>query len=152
MSHSPPFRESGAAGYAEKGGRRSCWEEASRPVGTEDHRKVCPRIPTPACPPAGLAPAASQPLPRRKMNLKFQQLPGLQMLLTWGSFGGQGCSWAVTWWGQGLETTWSPSYLVTLQRAGVTWWALPYGINTVFGHLVTVQMGLGHLSSFKRKN
>lgn len=87
MSHPPPLRESGAAVYAKTGGRRSCWEEASRSVGTEDRRKVSPRIPSPA----GLVRAASQPLPRRKLNLKFQQLPGLRMLLTWGSFGGQGC-------------------------------------------------------------
>lgn len=108
MSHPPPLRESGAAVYAKTGGRRSCWEEAGRSVGTEDRRKVSPRIPSPAWPPAGLVLAASQPLPRRKLNLKFQQLPGLQVLLTWGSFGGQGCPWAVTCWGKGLETHLEP--------------------------------------------
>ena len=33
VSHSPPFREGGAAVYAEAGGSRCCWEEASRVVG-----------------------------------------------------------------------------------------------------------------------
>lgn len=118
MSHPPPLRESGAAVYAKTGGRRSCWEEASRSVGTEDRRKVSPPDPIPC----GLEYHASQPLPRRKLNhRKFQQLPGLQMLLTWGSFGGRvplSCHLVGGGAGDHLE----PSYLDTCREL-----ALPVG-------------------------
>lgn len=146
MSH-PPLRESGAAVYAKTGGSGEAAGRKLQSVGTEDRRKVSPRIPSPA----GLVPAASQPLPRRKLNLKFQQLPGLQMLLTWGLLLGAGGALELSPGGGGAGDHLEPKlpgypaeswrYLLGLAR----------GINTVFGHLVTVQTGLGHLSSFKRK-